>query len=279
MKKILAIVLALSVTIIGCDEQTVIVPPFEAPESDRVILMEEFTGASCPNCPAGAEQTSNLLALYPDNLVAVAIHSNFLGQPAKPGELDLRIPEAQEIENFLGQWRSKPEAAFNRMVFKDRGEDHIRVRTLPDGWVNFISDQLNTFARVYVDVETEYDPATREVRIVVRATAREKLQGDFRVNIMITESDIITKQKDGGEIIEKFKQKHVLRALLTDVGGDRFFAALEPDVQREYFTSFTVPDEEEMGWWIPENMTVIGFVTDGQNKEVLQAGETPVIDQ
>lgn len=262
----------------GCNEKMVIVPPFEPPQTDRVILMEEFTGTSCPNCPAGAEQTEVLLSLYPDNLVAVAIHSNFLGLPAKPGELDLRTDDAQAIEDFLGQWRSKPEAAFNRVVFSDRGEDHIRVRTLPDAWPNFVNDQLETFAKVYVDVETDYDPSSREVSVIVTATAREFLQGDYRVNVMVTESGIVTKQKDGSSIIDKFKHKHVLRALLTDVAGESLFSNLDPGVERKYFTTFTIPDEEEMGWWIPENMTIIGFITDGQTKEVMQASETPIVN-
>ncbi|MDX1683834.1 MAG: Omp28-related outer membrane protein [Saprospiraceae bacterium] len=279
MNRAISIVLALVVLgLTACNENMVMVPPFEAPESDRVILMEEFTGASCPNCPAGAEQTENMLTLYPDNLVAVAIHSDFLGFPAKPGELDLRTEAANDIEAFLGQWRSKPEAAFNRKVFSDRGEDHIRVRTQPDGWINFVQEELTTFARVYVDIETDYNRLDRTVDIVVTATAREGLSGDFRVHVMITESGIITKQKDGSSIIDKFKQKHVLRALLTDVAGENIFSSLGPGLERQYRTSFTIPDEEDMGWWIPENMTVVAFISDGQTKEVLQAGETHIID-
>lgn len=262
----------------GCDEKMVTIPDFVPPTSDRVILMEEFTGASCPNCPAGAEATEGLLSLFPDNLVAVAIHSNFLAWPAKPGDLDLRIPAADEIETFLGQWISKPEASFNRKLFIDRGEQNIRVGTFPDAWINFVEDELETFARVYVDIESNYDPATREVNIQVTGTAQENLPtGDYRVNVMISESGIITSQKDGSEVIEKFKQKHALRALLTNVGGEAFFTSLGSGLQREAFFSFTLPDEEALGWWVPENCTVIAFITDGATKEVMQAGEVHLV--
>lgn len=278
MKQLYIVLGLITFALFSCNEKMVIVPPFEAPESDRVILMEEFTGASCPNCPAGAEQTENFLLLYPDNIVAVAIHSNFLGQPAKPGDLDLRNDDANAIEAFLGQWSSKPEASFNRRVFKDRGEDHIRVRTLPDGWINFVSDELETFAQVYLDIKTEYDSTTRVVDITVTATSRQSLSGDYRMNVYLTEDNIITKQKDGSEIIDKFKQKHVLRKALTDIQGETFFSNVESGVQRFYNTSFTIPDEEDMGWWIPENMTVVAFVTNGQTKEVIQAGDAPVVE-
>lgn len=263
----------------SCEEKMVIIPDFTAPQSDRVILMEEFTGASCPNCPAGTEQTENLLSLFPDNLVAVGIHSDFLAFPAKPGELDLRVPAANEIETFLGEWRSKPEAAFNRKVFSNRGEDHIRVRTFPDAWINFIQDELETFARVYVDIESHYDESSRQVDIIVTATAQEKIEsGDYRVNVMITESGITTSQKDGGNIISDFVHKHALRALLTDVGGDGLFTSLGSGVERKANFSFVLPDEEVMGWWIPENCSVIAFITDGATKEVLQAAEVHLVD-
>ncbi|MBL0236115.1 MAG: thioredoxin family protein [Saprospiraceae bacterium] len=85
--------------------------------SNRVVLVEDFTGASCTNCPGAASTLESLLEKYPNNLIVVGVHSRFLGLPAKSGDPNFVTPEAEDIEKFLGAWDGKPEAAFNRRLF------------------------------------------------------------------------------------------------------------------------------------------------------------------
>ena len=40
-------------------------------ESDRRVLVFEFTGQSCTNCPLGAQTIQEIHESYPDNIVAV----------------------------------------------------------------------------------------------------------------------------------------------------------------------------------------------------------------
>ena len=260
----------------ACSEKEVTIPDFEPPQSDRVILLEEFTGTSCSNCPQGADVVADLLSLYPNNLVVVGLHSNFLGAPAKPDALDLRTKEANDIESFLGSWISKPEAAFNRKKFD--GENNIRVSGLPDRWNNFMQQELQTFARVGLDIEANYNDETRTVDFRVIATARENMTGDFRINVMITESEIIAPQKSTTTTIEKYKHKFALRSAITDIEGNTWFNSLNDGLQRERDFSFTLPDEEEMGWWVPENCHIVAYITDGSTKEVLQAAQVDVVE-
>jgi hypothetical protein len=68
----------------GCEEIPPTVTPFmgETPDTvvdvtsqQRQVLIEEFTGVRCVQCPAGAAEIETLLALHGDQLVAVAIHA------------------------------------------------------------------------------------------------------------------------------------------------------------------------------------------------------------
>src|SRR5688572_11507337 len=110
------VLLMLVVLLNSCDEQRKMVVPF-VPAGDRVILLEEFTGKGCTNCPKGSREIENLLTLFPENLVAVSIHAGFFANPAlfpQLGPNDLRPPQADELLNLLGQPDGYPSGIVNR---------------------------------------------------------------------------------------------------------------------------------------------------------------------
>ncbi len=57
-----------------------IIEPF-VPSGNRVVLLEEFTGKGCTNCPKGSRELENLLTQFPNNLVAVSLHAGFFANP------------------------------------------------------------------------------------------------------------------------------------------------------------------------------------------------------
>ena len=85
------------------------------PESDRIgqgperivslrkVLLLDFTGQKCPNCPDAAAIISDLLTAYPRNIVAVGMYPDGHGL-ALPGVLptSLSTKEAMEYLSFYG---------------------------------------------------------------------------------------------------------------------------------------------------------------------------------
>ena len=53
----------------------------EPAQVNRVVLIEDFTGQNCINCPAAHEVIEPLQMQYPDNVVAVSIHAGAFGIP------------------------------------------------------------------------------------------------------------------------------------------------------------------------------------------------------
>ena len=86
MKKISGILalLALSALLItSCD---IIEEPFLVPvagsndtipvvEKVRKVLLEDFTGQKCPNCPEAAEIAHNLKTIYGEQLILLTVHA------------------------------------------------------------------------------------------------------------------------------------------------------------------------------------------------------------
>ncbi len=73
-------VLLISLMLGGCYEEQRVIKPF-VPTGNRVVLIEEFTGKGCTNCPKGSRELENLLTQFPNNLVAISLHAGFFANP------------------------------------------------------------------------------------------------------------------------------------------------------------------------------------------------------
>ncbi|MBK6573194.1 MAG: Omp28-related outer membrane protein [Saprospiraceae bacterium] len=253
-------------------EQPIQLPNSGGIKSSRVLLVEEFTGASCPNCPSGTAELKGIIDKYPDNIVAVGIHSNFLAAPATVGEVDLRTPEAQAIETFLGAWLGKPEAAFNRKKFNN--QNGIRIGK-PDTWITFVEQELKEVHEAELKISNKYDSTTRELQITLTATALLTIAKPIYIHALITESEISASQKNQTGILKDYVHEHVLRKLITPVAGELLINSL--DVGKSVSKTFTyiLPPQDRV--WVAEHCATVGFISYAeQEKYVIQAAESKI---
>src|SRR5690348_14133339 len=62
-------------------DSTYVESPVQTPETKNVLI-EEFTGVRCPNCPQGHVIIANIKAANPGRVVSVSLHpQNSLGYP------------------------------------------------------------------------------------------------------------------------------------------------------------------------------------------------------
>ncbi|MCC6815144.1 MAG: Omp28-related outer membrane protein [Saprospiraceae bacterium] len=245
------------------------IPDSGALNTERVILVEDFTGASCPNCPAGAIEIENILDKFPDNVVVLGIHSRFLADPVKAGEPNLITTDANNIEKLMGNWIGKPEAAINRRLHTGA---NIRIAR-PDIWINFIDQELKRDLEARIKIEKTYDELSRELKVKITATAATDLNFPIYLHVALSESEIFTTQKTTTGIIENYEQKHALRKLLTDVSGELLAEKLlkENSVSKEY--QFILPPETNQ-LWKANSMSIVAFISkDAAEKTIIQAGE------
>lgn len=82
---------------IDMDERLEEIPFIPAEQIVRNVLVEDFTGQNCPNCPTAAEAIEYLEEGYPGHVIAVSLHA---------GNLALNTPlysdEAQHYFSLLG---------------------------------------------------------------------------------------------------------------------------------------------------------------------------------
>ena len=98
------------------------------------VLIEEFTGRKCPNCPTGAQTIANIQAYYEGRVVAVAIHAGMYAMPTGSAfsDMDFRT-EAGNTYNDTYSPQGYPAAMVDRKTF-DGVVSGLAFHHLPDLW-------------------------------------------------------------------------------------------------------------------------------------------------
>jgi hypothetical protein len=259
------------ILISSCDEKEVLIPEYVLPDTDRVVLIEELTGVRCPNCPGGSAELKRLKEQFGDNLAIVGIHSSILATPYNNSKYDFRAPFNDQIQDYLGLPIGKPSAYINRRFYP--GENNRAIPTI-GSWASYVAAELESFSQLVMGSEHIFNPESRQLDFSVDITAKELLDGRFRLTVYLIESGIIDPQLDQTlGLIEEYEHNYVLREVLSEVTGDILPDVLNPGQPIIRNFNFILPQEE--GWWNASNMSVIAFVTsydtdDTDNREVLQ---------
>ena len=263
---------ALSIVLLvtACKEIPVEIGDVLIPQSGKTVLIEDLTGASCPNCPKGIAVVNNILSKYKTQAIAVGIHGFFLSNPTPKSKFDFRNPHARDLENWFRPTGGKPAASINRV----RRPDNSLLSYLPDLWLSMAEAELLKPQQIELGMEVNYNTESRQLEAKVTAIPLNDLDGDFNISVFLTESKIIDAQSNGTTIVEDFQHDHVLRTMLTKFDGDPFSSSLKRGVSISRNYAFTLP-VQPVGLWKAEDMHVVAMISHNSpdNKEVVQVAE------
>lgn len=264
MKKIILLAIVFTTFFSGCVE---VIPEISTDftYTGRKVLIEEFTGVQCVNCPEGSEKIEDLVAFHGDNLIPVSIHAGDFSTPSAESLYDFNTPEGMILENsYLGPVLGFPIAVINRRQFDDEND----LPVLSSTWAGHIAEEFLEEPKLNINIDNAFDTSSRQLTIDVTLSFLETVTEGLGISIMLLEDQIVDYQltPDGKE--NDYVHKHVLRTMLTDYKGDVISPAQTIGGERPEFTyTFTVPAE-----WNWENCSVVAFVSQyGDDLDVLQA--------
>jgi len=275
------VVLVLAYCLIACTENKPIIPCLScenvAPPSNtdtliKKVLMEEFTGVRCVNCPQAKLEIDNLQSegLFGEDFIAVAYHAGFFSRPYNDSKNDYRTDQGDNILEFLDQPIGFPSGVINRKQFS--GEDDLQIEAFAT-WGGFVGQELEERAIIALDLETTYNQSNRILNVSVGITPTENISEALNLSILITEDDIVDVQLTPDGRVDDYAQTHVFRTMITNTFGNPIEEALIANQSISNIFSFTLPTE-----WVAENCKVVAFVHQAeQGKEVLQAEEVALI--
>ncbi len=258
--------------IVSCTEQQRIIEPF-VPEGNRVVLLEEFTGKGCTNCPKGSREIKNLLTQFPDNLVAISIHAGFFANPQffPLGVYDFRTDEGEYLFDYLGPNLGYPAGVVDRTAVN--GDMQIDRNQ----WASAITSEIQIPPAVELTITRAYDPDTRQLNVTIDGIGKEDISSEIRLSVVLTESGIVDAQDDleAGGIVQDYVHNHVMRDMLTPVLGETVASAMITGQSFSKTYQYTLPQE-----WVADSMEIIAFTTLAQGTvyPVLQAAAVHVVE-
>lgn len=223
-------------------------------EVGRAILIEDFTGQRCINCPTGTEIINGIVETYgEDNVIAVGIHSGPLGFAGNSKTPGLMTDTGNEYytrwdkENKMGQ----PWVVFNRKTSPD---SHY------NNWAAMVGTIISEKANLSVKIDNAYDAATRTLTTTVGAfgtngTVNGKLQ------VWIVEDGVKALQMmPDGKPNKEYMHNHVFRAAVNGTWGEDVTVKEGETTTKQY--SYVLPET-----WNADNIAVVAFVYDGGGVE------------
>lgn len=215
------------------------------------ILIEDFTGQRCSNCPKAADEITTLQTAYgKDRVIAVSIHGGSLSVHEKNSSIGLANDLGVEYHNHWGL-QAWPKGCI------DRTSGIVDY----EKWNSFVSSRIGVMPKVDLAVETiALDGDSLSMKIAVKGdeAATGKLQ------VWITESNIVAGQimpaDMGGGFNSSYVHNHVLRASVSDPYGDAMSVGEGETVTKEYGYKF--PDFTQLANktpWNTQNLSVVVF--------------------
>ena len=254
---LLILPLMYSCEVINEDERLIEV---ELAPSNRVVLLTEFTGWACVNCPDAAAVANEIISICPENIVVVGMHPDGHGFTEPKGDaLDLRSKEAMDYLTFYGGSQSTglPAGVINGTKFDG---EYIQVYKK---WTAEVMAQRAIEPAFSLNLSGS--GADREFTIQVDISPLENVSDKASLQLWLLESDIIGLQrlKDGYD--NQYHHNHVFRKCLNSLWGDEL-GVITNDVQKTY--SFSIDEA-----YVPDNCSVVAVLINTDTKEVFQAAE------
>lgn len=237
---------------------------FYPQEMERALLLENFTGQTCGNCPAGHRAIESALESWNrktenPEVIEVTHHSGYYPD-------NFTMKEDIEYTSLYPGSTYAPAVMVNRMAF---GTQLAPVVNVSESLVTEALEYANaTMPYVALNLETAFDPSTRKLDVKVQANTFNELPEDIHtINVMLCQDNLVGQQSGMGS---NYVHNHVFRGALTGNawGVQKTFM---PGSTETYEVSYVIPDAIHSSYYeqtsskydipaVPEDMYVVAYV-------------------
>ena len=257
----------------------------------RKILIEDFTGHLCPNCPDAARELEAIHDTYGNQIIGMAIHvSKSFARPypasqAPKFQYDFRTDWGDDWDEYFGISESGlPKGMVNRIGFEN--EIHKLGKNEWDGAVINLLESKPMFNISVLPANL----SDHHGFIDINTTSIYDTTGSYNLVVCLTESQIINWQKDGQDNVESYEHNHVLRTVLIDEALSNTISYNEQEIifkrynyniddLEQYNIDYSTNNTAELGNgnagdWNASNMSIIAYIYNTTTKEIVQVEES-----
>ncbi len=247
--------------------------------TSKHVLLEEFTGHLCTNCPEAALAAHEWAEESDHRLIIYSIHAgNFAALDPEHGYgTDFTCPTGNALFADFQVW-GNPTAMIDRVT-------RNTIKVLQFGiWQDVINEEMVRENVIDLKIQNIYYPAdsnenldlnTLEINIL--ATIKQPLEGKYKLAVVLVEDHLLSMQKNEDASIgpspdwPDFDHRNVLRDAVNGTYGgyitaDGTVTAGQSYGQKFYYDTFD-PD------WVIANCNVIAYIYEESTFEVQQVVE------
>lgn len=224
----------------------------------RKVLIEDYTGHTCVNCPTGHAKLDELHGIYGDTLVAVGVHAGNFAVPT----VDMPANFATEVGN---QWcndfevQAFPSAIVNRVKYGSYFFSPV------GSWNNAIMqvDRSKLYAAI------QLLPSGDDSRMIANAkvTIMEDITDPVQLNVLLIEDGIVAPQLTATGVVPDYVHNHVLRASFNGPYGKQLTDNGMVENGKAYTRAYALDWNPQ---WKRENCSLVAILLNMNTKEVLQ---------
>ena len=267
----------------------------------KKILMEDYSGHTCSNCPNAARELEALIDIYGQKIVPITIHV---------GKTYARPYHVSQAPKYQYDFRTETGESWNSFF-------QITNLGLPKGMINRLDytssthgievNNWNTIVQTIIDQEPNFgitispNIQSNSGDIDINIKVLNDVQGDFNLLVCLTEDSIINWQKDvaaaPNEDVEFYMHRHVFRSSINSAWGEPMQISSIYTPNQEITKSYTInlDDLEQYninyslntlelgngnaGEWNKDNMYIIAFIYDNTTFESQQVEEANLVIQ
>ena len=276
--RFLGIIVLLVFLGISCDkveQPYVTVKDITVDSTKRKVLLEDYTGAKCVNCPEATEVALTLQDLYQRQVIVMTVHAGFYSEPdaSGPYSVDYRVPEGVE-------WFNDFNLQFNPMGMINRIDiDGSKAIKLGD-WADIVTDLTEETKVASINITADYSPQNKgTISTSIDTKFLEELPGAYSLSVCILEDSIIGWQKNNDTLygpvpdIEDYVFMDMLRAVVNDTYGDELTASV--DTSEVYSMTYDYPANPI---WVPKHLSIVAFVFNNTTKEIVEVEKIHLIE-
>jgi len=243
----------------------------------RKVLIEDFTGFLCPNCPTGAAEAKRLKNLYPGQVLVMAVHTGqfAIPDPSEGYSQDFRTPTGDAIAAFY-QITAFPNGLISRTPYRSTTVLYY------DTWAAAIDSLTHLTPDMDIQIINEMDTASKKLCTHIQTRFLKTTQKQLMLAVYLIEDSIHTKQKNNNPSIgtrpemADYTQLHVLRKAINSTWGSVIATTSDTmKVDKKVYRSYSLVLDAS---WKPKHCAVIAFVYDANSKAILQAEEKMVME-
>lgn len=238
----------------------IVFPELNPNDVYRKVLIEEYTGHRCTNCPDGHRELENLQGRYGDTLIAIGIHAGTFSAPTSTFPNDFRTEDGATLyTDYQVATIGTPAGVVGRAQYNNAYALNI------SSWQQAIGNNMQQPCVAAVQVINVFDPNSKMLTAHTKTTLLNGYNEEVQIALYIIEDDIIGPQKDGETTISDYVHKHVFRGSMNGTYG---VALNAPEEDGTFLKSYSM-DCSQNGWNCA-NCSVVAVLMNAATHEVLQ---------